>query len=72
MIDGKLDTASSKLDSLIDAQKIAAGIRSDIEKRQDQRAKKIAGWSSLSSGVIVAVAAEFVRWVFFHKTGFAP
>ena len=71
-IDSKLNTADVKLDSLLEAQRVAAAIRADSETRQDRRAKKIAGWSSVCSGIIVVVIGEFVRWVFFHQTGISP
>ncbi len=71
-IDSKLNTADAKLDSLLEAQKVAAAIRADSEVRQDRRAKQIAAWSSVASGLVVAVFAEFARWVLFHKTGTTP
>ncbi|MDE3023002.1 MAG: hypothetical protein KGI54_14280 [Pseudomonadota bacterium] len=71
-IDNKLNTADAKLDTLLEAQKIAAAVRADSEKRQDRRAKGIAAWSSLASGLVVTVCAELARWLLFHKTGLAP
>lgn len=71
-IDSKLNTADAKLDSLLEAQKIAAAVRAESEKRQDRRAKRIAAWSSLASGLVVTVCAEVARWLLFHKTGISP
>lgn len=71
-IDNKLNSADAKLDSLLEAQKVAAAIRAESENRQDKRAKAIAAWSSLASGLVVTVCAEVARWVLFHKTGISP
>ena len=71
-IDSKLNTADIKLDSLLEAQRVAAAVRAESETRQDRRAKQIAAWSSVASGIVVAVVAEFARWALFHKTGITP
>ncbi|MDD2775525.1 MAG: hypothetical protein PHU06_06190 [Gallionella sp.] len=62
VIDDKLNTADAKLDRLLESQQVAAGIRADIEKRADARAKRLVVWASIGSGGVIAVLTELVRW----------
>ena len=71
-IDAKLASTDGKLDALLAAQQLAIGVRKEMDKRQDARARRLAGWTSVGTGLVIVVIGELVHYWLSHHTGIPP